>query len=102
MRGPIIALMLISSIVTAATVSFAQDAAKAEAELKQLQAEIDRLEALRRVNPSIREEEILLFQRQIDAGLAHIERASLLLQGVRVVVTTWPNVEGLSGPSSLT
>ena len=53
-----------------------------------LQAEIDRLEALRRVNPSIREEEILLFQRQIDAGLAHIERASLLLQGVRVVVTT--------------
>lgn len=43
MRGPIIALMLISSIVTAATVSFAQDAAKAEAELKQLQAEIDRI-----------------------------------------------------------
>jgi septal ring factor EnvC (AmiA/AmiB activator) len=43
MRGPIIALVLISSIVTAVTVSLAQDAAKAEAELKQLQAEIDRI-----------------------------------------------------------
>lgn len=50
--------------------------------------EIERLEALRRVNPSIREEEIALFQRQLDQAQSHLERAALLLQGVRVVVTT--------------
>ncbi|PHQ13820.1 RNA polymerase-associated protein RapA [Marinobacter profundi] len=59
--------------------------------LEQLQAllgpELRRLEALRRLNPAIREEELDFFRDQLAAGEAAIRRASLALEGIRVIVT---------------
>lgn len=52
-----------------------------------LQPEIQRLEALRRHNPAIREEEITFFRDQLDAAETAISRAELSLEGIRVVVT---------------
>lgn len=63
---------------------------KAEA-LEQLSArfepEIRRLEALQKVNPAIREEEIDFFRDQLDAAKNAINHASLALEGIRVIVT---------------
>ncbi|MGM0571238.1 RNA polymerase-associated protein RapA [Marinobacter sp.] len=52
-----------------------------------LQPEIQRLEALRRHNPAIREEEITFFREQLEAAETAIARAELALEGIRVVVT---------------
>lgn len=49
--------------------------------------EIRRLEALSHTNPAIRREEIDFFRNQLAAGEAAIERASMALEGIRVVVT---------------
>ena len=49
--------------------------------------EIRRLEALQRHNPAIREEEITFFRQQLAASEAAIGRASLALEGIRVIVT---------------
>lgn len=49
--------------------------------------EIRRLEALMKVNPAIREEEIGFFRTQYDAARSAIEQASLALEGIRVIVT---------------
>lgn len=49
--------------------------------------EIRRLEALKKVNPAIREEEIDYFRRQLAAAQEAIGRASLALEGIRVIVT---------------
>ena len=59
--------------------------------LEQLEAnfepEIRRLEALKKVNPAIREDEIDYFRNQLDAAREAIGRASLALEGIRVIVT---------------
>ncbi len=55
---------------------------------RELSAEADRLSALRRYNPAIREEEINFFRRQMAEGLRHIARGEYSLQAVRVVVST--------------
>lgn len=59
--------------------------------LAQLEAnfepEIRRLEALKKVNPAIREDEIDYFRNQLDAAREAIGRASLALEGIRVIVT---------------
>ncbi|MFW5824420.1 MAG: RNA polymerase-associated protein RapA [Marinobacter sp.] len=52
-----------------------------------LQPEIRRLEALRRHNPAIREEEIRFFRDQLEAAETAIGRAELALDGIRVVIT---------------
>ncbi|RBW49104.1 RNA polymerase-associated protein RapA [Marinobacter sp. F3R11] len=49
--------------------------------------EIRRLEALQKVNPAIREEEIDYFRHQLDAAREAIGHASLALEGIRVIVT---------------
>ena len=49
--------------------------------------EIRRLEALQRVNPAIREEEIDYFRGQFEAARDAIGHASLALEGIRVIVT---------------
>ncbi|MDK9556303.1 RNA polymerase-associated protein RapA [Marinobacter sp. M216] len=49
--------------------------------------EIRRLEALQVVNPAIRNEEIDFFRNQLDAARDAIGRASLALEGIRVIVT---------------
>ncbi len=49
--------------------------------------EIRRLEALSQTNPAIRREEIDFFRNQLAAGEAAVERASMALEGIRVVVT---------------
>jgi ATP-dependent helicase HepA len=54
----------------------------------ELTAEADRLVALQRHNPSIRNEEIAFFREQLASGLAHIARAEFKLEAVRVVVNT--------------
>lgn len=60
--------------------------------LDQLEAsfgtEIRRLEALQKVNPAIREEEIDFFRDQLAAAREAIGRASLALEGIRVIVTS--------------
>ncbi|MCW9007510.1 MAG: RNA polymerase-associated protein RapA, partial [Marinobacter sp.] len=59
--------------------------------LEQLEAsfgpEIRRLEALQKVNPAIREEEIDFFREQFEAAKEAIGHASLALEGIRVIVT---------------
>lgn len=49
--------------------------------------EIRRLEALSQTNPAIRHEEIAFFREQLAAGEAAIARATMALEGIRVVVT---------------
>ncbi|EMP54980.1 ATP-dependent helicase HepA [Marinobacter santoriniensis NKSG1] len=49
--------------------------------------EIQRLTALKKVNPAIREEEIDFFRSQLDAAREAVGRASLALEGIRVIVT---------------
>ena len=49
--------------------------------------EIRRLEALQKVNPAIREEEIDYFRNQLAAARDAIGHASLALEGIRVIVT---------------
>lgn len=50
--------------------------------------EIHRLEALRRVNPAIREEEIDFLNQQLDAARDAVKHASMALEGIRVIVTS--------------
>ncbi|MGO1749715.1 MAG: RNA polymerase-associated protein RapA [Marinobacter sp.] len=52
-----------------------------------IEPEIRRLEALKIVNPAIREEEIDYFRNQLNAAREAIGRASLALEGIRVIVT---------------
>ncbi|AOY90341.1 RNA polymerase-binding ATPase [Marinobacter salinus] len=52
-----------------------------------LSPEIRRLEALQKVNPVIRDEEIDYFRRQLAAAREAIGQASLALEGIRVIVT---------------
>ena len=62
-----------------------------EAELtmrEQLGAELQRLEALREVNPSIREEELDHLRYRIEECAIHIQHASLQLQALRLIITT--------------
>jgi ATP-dependent helicase HepA len=49
--------------------------------------EIRRLEALRKVNPAIRDEEIDFFQNQRTVVQEAINHASLALEGIRIIVT---------------
>lgn len=62
-----------------------------EAAYRQLHAlfegEIHRLEALRKVNPSIRDDEIDFFRNQLNAATEAVGHASLALEGIRVIVT---------------
>ncbi|MGP4845228.1 RNA polymerase-associated protein RapA [Marinobacter sp. 1Y8] len=53
-----------------------------------IQPEIDRLTALRKVNPAIRDEEISFFEAQMTAGEAAIARAKMTLSGLRVIVSS--------------
>ncbi|HLV78606.1 MAG TPA: RNA polymerase-associated protein RapA [Marinobacter sp.] len=50
--------------------------------------EIQRLEALRKVNPAIRDEEIDFLRQQLAAARDAVGRASLALEGIRVIVTS--------------
>ncbi len=61
----------------------------AEASMReQLGAELERLEQLRAVNPSIRPEEIEHLRYRIEECAAHINHASLQMQGLRLFITT--------------
>ncbi|MCB1676396.1 MAG: RNA polymerase-associated protein RapA, partial [Halioglobus sp.] len=53
-----------------------------------LGAELNRLQALREVNPSIRAEEVAHLQMRIDECAVHIRHASLQLQALRLIITT--------------
>ena len=53
-----------------------------------LGAELARLEALRVVNPSIREEELDNLRHRIAECAIHIRHANLQLQALRLVITT--------------
>lgn len=53
-----------------------------------LQKEVDRLKALRRVNPNVREEEISFFEMQQNALVKAIDNAVPRLDALRVIVTT--------------
>ncbi|PSF05148.1 RNA polymerase-associated protein RapA [Marinobacter fuscus] len=50
--------------------------------------EIRRLEALQKVNPTIRDEEIAFLSGQLAAARSAVEHASLALEGIRVIVTS--------------
>ena len=53
-----------------------------------LQTEIDRLKALAQVNPNVRDDEIEFFSLQLQALTEVLDAASLLLEALRVLVTT--------------
>ena len=63
------------------------DAARAEADEK-LSAELSRLEALRAVNPNIRQDEIDALESNRDQVLAHLDQASWRLDALRLIVVT--------------
>ncbi|MBP7824814.1 MAG: RNA polymerase-associated protein RapA [Pseudomonas sp.] len=48
--------------------------------------ELARLQALRAVNPNVRDSELQALQRQRDEGLAYLEKAALRLEAIRVLV----------------
>ncbi|MEM6581800.1 MAG: RNA polymerase-associated protein RapA [Pseudomonadota bacterium] len=54
----------------------------------ELGAELARLEALRAINPSIREEEISHLRHRVSECAVHISHANLQLQALRLVITT--------------
>ena len=53
---------------------------------EKLQAEIDRLRALKTVNPNVREEEIQFFEQRLRLALQQIEDANIRLDAIRVLV----------------
>ena len=53
-----------------------------------LGAELSRLEALREVNPSIREEELQHLRYRMEECAIHIRHANLQLQALRLIITT--------------
>ncbi|MEH6583558.1 MAG: RNA polymerase-associated protein RapA [Halioglobus sp.] len=53
-----------------------------------LEGELLRLEALRKVNPSIRQEELDHLRFRIEECAVHITHANLQLQGLRLIITT--------------
>jgi len=53
-----------------------------------LGAELQRLEALREINPSIREEELEHLRFRIEECAIHIQHANLQLQALRLIITT--------------
>ncbi|MCB1689249.1 MAG: RNA polymerase-associated protein RapA [Halioglobus sp.] len=62
---------------------------EAEATMRaSLGAELDRLSALRTVNPSIRQEEIDHLSYRIEECAIHIQHANLHLQALRLIITT--------------
>ncbi len=78
-----------SLATAAAEQQLASIVAEAEHTMRlELGEELDRLRALRRVNPSIREEEISFLQHRIDECAVHIQHASLQLQALRLIITT--------------
>ena len=63
--------------------------ASAETEMREkLGGELARLEALREVNPSIRQEELDHLRYRIEECAVHIRHANLQLQALRLIVTT--------------
>ncbi|MBN7770224.1 RNA polymerase-associated protein RapA [Marinobacter daepoensis] len=50
--------------------------------------EIRRLEALRKVNPAIRDQEVDFLRDQLASARSSLEHASLALEGIRVIVTS--------------
>lgn len=55
---------------------------------KDLGGELERLQALQQVNPSIRDEELDFLRHRIDECTIHIQHATLQLQALRLVITT--------------
>ncbi|AQA19476.1 RNA polymerase-binding ATPase [Halioglobus japonicus] len=78
------------SLATAQAEARLQDILKdAESQMRsQLGAELARLEALREVNPSIREEELDNLRYRIEECAVHITHANLQLQALRLIITT--------------
>ena len=63
--------------------------AEAEQRMRaELGQELDRLRALREVNPSIRNEELSFLEHRIEECAAHISHASLQMQALRLIITT--------------
>jgi len=55
---------------------------------KQLQSEIDRLNALRQHNPNVRQDEIRYFENQLDALTQVLEATKPRLEALRIIVAT--------------
>jgi ATP-dependent helicase HepA len=63
--------------------------AGAEADMRDaLGEELARLEALREINPAIREEELAHLRYRIEECAVHIRHANLQLQALRLIITT--------------
>jgi len=63
--------------------------AAARAHLEEsLATEINRLQALRRVNPNVRDEEITHLEQQLAHGMSALDTASLRLDALRVLIVT--------------
>ena len=61
----------------------------AEADMRSsLGSELQRLQALREVNPSIRQEELDHLEYRIEECAIHIQHANLQLQALRLIITT--------------
>ena len=52
-----------------------------------LNFELERLRSLQKINSSVRTEEIIFLEEQIDSGKAYLQRANYKLQAIRVILT---------------
>ncbi|GAL06974.1 RNA polymerase associated protein RapA [Photobacterium aphoticum] len=64
-----------------------RDAAQAEMEMT-LRAELDRLLALKAVNPNIRDDEVELLENQINELTGYIAKAQVQLDSLRLIVVS--------------
>lgn len=84
-RGEVDALLVQSERSANAVLPERLGYAKAKMEAD-LTAEIERLKALKKINPSIRESELVFHERKHVLGVEAIDRAALRLQAMRVVI----------------
>ena len=84
---PVIENQLKQAEQAAQTVAPARVASAVKHMMSELTAEIERMTALKRHNPGVREEEIRLLQRQGHDLHRHLQQARLRLDAVRLVVT---------------
>lgn len=81
--------VLIESTETLADSAYAPHIEQAKDVIKQdIGAEIERLKALAEVNPNIRQEEIEYLQQRLDLTLSYLQKATVELDAVRIIMAT--------------
>ena len=87
-RGTLLRKMVVASEKLAARLAPARLDDAASRSRQALQHEIDRLEALIKVNPNVRQEEIEFLRARLALILDRLQQSSVRLDALRVIVAT--------------